>query len=437
MWIDKLDRSIYTITNKDVQWPTPTWDSGNRNYIKTEYDENGNMISGTHSGGYTYGQTVLVVGANLHGGIKTVDSTSAEKTNYDLSKNEEVVTYSVEPQLDANGNLSAQIENVTLKNEVTLPAGLEYVPGSSKRGEEVYTEPEITNNDDGSTTLVWYIYGVTSGDAITPITFNARIDNESANGTQYEAKYVVSELIGDDGIAKIGNSEINFRTSTVSINVINLASHRLYKEIETPIIEKNGEIKYTLVYENKTEEPVPEFQLLDILPYNGDSRGSNFTGTYTLKNISIKQKVGGTEQATSNLNLYTTNSTLVRDMNAKDTGIGTDSIWSTKTNGATLNEAATGFAIKGNVAGNTRIEIEVTLTTTGNAAENTYANNAMAQIYSNSEQMQTGTAQAQVVSRKIEGKVWNDANRNGVIDANESFMQGTTVKLLNSTIMKK
>ena len=74
---------------------------------------------------------------------------------------------------------------------------------------------------------------------------------------------------------------------------------------------------------------------------------------------------GGTEQATSNLNLYTTNSTTVRDMNAKDTGIGTESIWSGKTNGATLNEAATGFAIKGNVAGNTRIEIEVTLTTTG------------------------------------------------------------------------
>ena len=77
--------------------------------------------------------------------------------------------------------------------------------------------------------------------------------------------------------------------------------------------------------------------------------------------------------------------------------------------------------------------MEIVLTTTGNAAENTYANNAMAQIYSNSEQMQTGTAQAQVVSRKIEGKVWNDDNRNGVIDVDESFIQGTTVKLLNST----
>ena len=195
-----------------------------------------------------------------------------------------MVTYSVEPQLDANENISAQIENVTLKNEVTIPEGVEYIAGTSKRGEEVYTEPEITNNDDGSTTLVWYIYGVTSGNAITPITFNARIDNESANGTQYEVKYVVSELIGDDGIAKIGNSEINFRTSTVSINVINLASHRLYKEIETPIIEKNGEIKYTVVYENKTEEPVPEFQLLDILPYTGDNRGSNF-----IRNIYIKK----------------------------------------------------------------------------------------------------------------------------------------------------
>ena len=101
--------------------------------------------------------------------LKQFDSTSVEKTNYDLSKNEEVVTYRVEPQLDANSNLSEQISNVTLKNEVTLPAGVEYIAGSSKRGEEVYTEPEITNNDDGSTTLVWYVYGVTSGDAITPI----------------------------------------------------------------------------------------------------------------------------------------------------------------------------------------------------------------------------------------------------------------------------
>ena len=207
----------------------------------------------------------------------------------------------------------------------------------------------------------------------------------------------------------------------------------MYKEIETPVIEKNGDIKYTLVYENKTEEAVPDFQLLDILPYMGDSRGSNFEGTFTIKNIDITQKVEGIDQGTTNLNLYITDSTTVRDMTAKDAGIGTDAIWSNKTIGTSINEQATGFALKGNVAGKTRIEIEITLGTSGNMAENTYANNAMAQVYTNSEQMQTGTVEARVVSRKIQGKVWNDSNRNGVIDVGETFIQGTTIKLLNST----
>ena len=47
--------------------------------------------------------------------------------------------------------------------------------------------------------------------------------------------------------------------------------------------------------------------------------------------------------------------------------------------------------------------------------------------------MQTGTVQARVVSRKIQGKVWDDSNRNGVIDSSEKYLEGTTVRLLNST----
>ncbi len=57
----------------------------------------------------------------------------------------------------------------------------------------------------------------------------------------------------------------------------------------------------------------------------------------------------------------------------------------------------------------------------------------MAQVYTDSEQMQTGTVQARVVSRKIQGKVWDDSNRNGVIDSSEKYIEGTVVKLLNST----
>ena len=432
MWIDKLDRSVYTITNKNVQWPTPTYDSGNLNYIKTEYDLNGNIVSGTHSGGTLYGNTVLVVGASLYGDIKAIDSSNAAKVNYDLGKNENTVTYSVEPQLDANSNLSTQISNVTLKNEVTIQKGLEYIPGSSKRGDDSYTEPEINKNSDGSTTLVWYAYNCTSGQEITPITFDARIDNEAANGTQYEAKYVVSEVVGSDGISKIGNSDISFRTSTVSINVINLESHRLYKEVETPIIEKNGDVTFKITYENKTETAVPDFQMLDILPYNGDSRGSNFNGTYTLKNINVIQTVGGSSQEIDNLKIYSTNSDNVKGMTAKDTGIGTDNIWESISNGD-VNKSSKGIAIKGEVAGNTKIEVTVKLATNGNSAKDVYSNNVMAQVYSNSEQMQSSIVTARVVNRYIEGKVWQDSNTNGVIDNGEKYLSNVTLKLINTS----
>ena len=428
VWTDKLDRDKYSVLHPENEYPTPTWDSGNLDYIKTEYDENGEMISGTHSGGHFWGNTVLVVGANLHGNIEAIDESKAEKVNYDLGKNENVVTYSVEPQLDGNTNIASQIENVTLKAEVTLPQGLTYIPGSTE-----YGEPEITNNSNGSQTLVWYIYGVISGQAIEPIRFNAQIDNETENGKQYETKFVISEVIGSDEISKIGNSQIDFRTSTETINVINLASHRLYKEVETPIIEKNGQIKYNISYQNNTDETVQKFQLLDILPYNGDSRGTKYEGTYTLESVKVNQTVSGAVQATDNLQLFTTNSDTVRNMTAKDDGIGTDSIWTEKTIGSTLNEEVTGIALKGIMQGRASLEIELTLNTSGNTAENVYGNNSMAQVYVDSEQMQTGTVQAQVVSRKIQGKVWEDSNRNGVIDTNEKYLEGTVVKLLTST----
>ena len=94
---------------------------------------------------------------------------------------------------------------------------------------------------------------------------------------------------------------LSFRTSNVSINIINLASHRLYKEIETPVIEKNGQVKYKIVYSNNTDETVPEFQLLDILPYNNDNRGSSFEGSYTVNNINVNQTISGATQSNSNL----------------------------------------------------------------------------------------------------------------------------------------
>ena len=436
-WKEALDRDIYTITNTDLKyvedWPETEWDSGNRQYIKTEYDEDGQIIAGTHKGGDAYGNTVLVVGANLHGNIRAVDSSNADKVNYDLAKNENIVTYSLEPELDANENLTSQIENVTLKAEVTLPDGLTYVAGSSTRGGERYAESVVTENEDGSTTIVWYIYGVTSGQEIEPILFDAQISNNSSNNTQYEATFVVSEEIGEDGISKIGNSEISFRTSSTTINIIKLSNYRLYKETDTPIIEANGEITYRVIYQNDADTSAPDFQVLDILPYNGDGRGTSFNGTYTLKSVKVTQTNGdGEEVSLENLSLYTTTSPEARKILPNDENIGISEIWSKKEIGEDINEAVTVLALKGEIGRNTEIQIEITLQTTNNRGGDTYYNQATAQVSKDSEVITTTNIKAEVVARQISGKIWYDINENGVIDEDEAYASRIEVELLKA-----
>ena len=366
-------------------------------------------------------------------------SSNVDKVNYDLGKNENVVTYSLEPKLDANENITSQIEDVTLKAEVILPQGLEYVLGSSKRGEESYNEPEIKENEDGSTTLVWYIYGVTSGQEIEPIKFDAQIANNSNNGMQYETTFIISEEVGEDGDTKIGNSEVSNRTSTESINIINLASFRLYKEVETPVIEKNGEIHFTVTARNNNEITLPEFAILDIMPYNEDGRGTKYNGTYTISRITINQNINGTPVDNNELKLYVTKGTTksgqpqqyetIKTITVKDEDLGTSEIWEEMqgTNGEytinkeQANDGITAMAIKGELVGQAEIVVDIYMITNGNQAEDKYVNSATAQTEILTEVVQTSQESAQVIERAIDGKVWQDTNYNSIIDNNENL----------------
>ena len=426
-WREALDREIYSQEKLDSydEYPKPAYNSGNPNYKKTEYDDNGKKIQGTHNSAF-YGNSMLVVGANLHGDIKTID----KKLEYDLSKNENVVTYSVEPKLDKNENLEEQISNVTLKNMVTIPSGLEYIPGSSKRGEESYNEPEIIENEDGTTTLAWYIYGVTSGDEITPITFDARINQSTPNETRLNVKYVVLEEIGENEEAKIGNSHIDFRTSETEVIVINLGSHKVYQEAVTPVIENNGEITYKVTYQNKTDYNMPDFQLLDILPYNGDGRDSAFNGTYILKNVKVIQTSGGENVTNSNLSLYTTTNVDTRKITPKDEEIGVSEIWNKKEIESNIEEPVTVLALKGEIAPNTRVEMEITLKTANNRAGDSYSNSVTAQTSKDTEVITSTNSKVNVVKRTISGSIWYDTNENGLKDEKEKLASGIEVELL-------
>ena len=155
-------------------------------------------------------------------------------------KNENVVRYKIEPTLYQEEENKAEVTGVTVKITDTLPEGLTYIPNSSN-----YGEPEISEN---GRVLTWYIYNCSSDKLIEPLYFEANIAENTPNSTQY----VNTAVISSDN-DKVGNSVVKLRTSTSTIQIINLSSHRLYKTTDMSVIEKNNQIHYTISYKNNTD----------------------------------------------------------------------------------------------------------------------------------------------------------------------------------------
>ena len=418
-WEEELDRKIQTVTNPDAEYPKPVFLEQGQQYIKTQYDENGNIVIGTHYRNYNWGNSILALGANatISTSVATTTDTGEIKTNFDIGKKETEVEFKVEPSLlEIEPNLPTGISGVNVKVMDILPPELTYVYGSSN-----YGDPEIVENDDGTTTLIWQIENCTVGKMIEPITFKTNISLDAQNGTTLKNTAII-----EPDQDKIGLISTEFRTAECGIQITNLSSHMLYKEVNTPVIEKNGEIKYEITYANKTDAPVTDFQLLDILPYNGDSRGTTFNGTYTLENVKLM-----TEEEL-NLNLFVTEDESVKSMTAKDEGIGTSSIWTSKNFEETLNINATGFAIKGEIPKNSSLKIEITLKTQDNMPKDVYYNSVTAQTSKETEVITSTDVKAEVITRMIRGIVWNDTNRNGIKDENETGASNIEMKLKNS-----
>ena len=417
---NQLDRDIYTIENKDISiddYPTPSWTKENKPYIKTEYDEDGSIISGTHNGSYQYGNTIYVVGANQTVQVTTIDDAGNEKLNYDFGKNEYDINFKIEPILSSESD-NIKMDGITVTITDTLPKGLTYISGSSN-----YNEPQIIINDDGTTTLIWNIYDCVVEEKIEPITFLAHIDEETANGTQFTNKAIISA-------DKIGNGKEIFRTDSTTIQIINLSSHRLYKIVETPVIEKNGEIHYTISYKNNTDGTIPDFQMLDILPYNGDGRGTEYTGSYTLDRLVVTQINGdGEEISNENLKiLYTEDESVRGSISSKDENLGEG--WK-EAKAETIKQSVAAYVVKGEIGAQSSVTVDIYIKTENNKGLDKYVNSATAQVYKDTEEMTTSNAVSQVVERKIEGVAWEDKNSNGVIDEGEELLKNVEVTLTN------
>lgn len=118
----------------------------------------------------------------------------------------------------------------------------------------------------------------------TKLKFDIEYDPANENGIMRggTVTQILTE-INDDGTERQNYSAYDEEWATV----VNNKQYSLYKKTDTTLIEKNEDIHYQIIFTNNTTNNLPDFQLLDVLPQNGDQRGSMFNGSYSLDKIAI------------------------------------------------------------------------------------------------------------------------------------------------------
>ncbi|WP_052665041.1 DUF7507 domain-containing protein [Nitriliruptor alkaliphilus] len=172
----------------------------------------------------------------------------------------------------ANGDAAAPetVDGFTIVD--MLPLGVEYVPGSSSIG-----EPTITVHDSGRQVLTWTLDGVPTNQ-LHAFTFQAVATEDAPTGVILRNR-VDASLDGLNAIPKVADVTLSESGSTT----IGKTADQAY----IPNLDGDGvgTGSWTVTLRSYDTETQDFTDTIDILPYNGDERGTDFTGTYTLTGV--------------------------------------------------------------------------------------------------------------------------------------------------------
>ena len=211
------------------------------------------------------------------------------------------------------------------------------------------------------------------------------------------------------------NSSLAMRVSYGRVQLYEVQQIVLSKELDKELVEvgttdganmsASNDIKYTITVENNSSDKLVNVKMLDVLPYNTDSLGSKFDGSYTVKDFSFTKGKGKVQ--------YTNTQTSEnQDPNAAGSG------WSTYVPGSSSKSAiekAKGFLVSvdelevGDI-----VEFTITISPTGQKAGNIYRNRASFNSHLNLPVKST-VVQTHVYGRDLTGYVWYDDDYDGLI----------------------
>ena len=282
-----------------VQLPNPTI-TDYRTYEKAYYDETG--YAGGHTGSQNYGDSLLIV-ETLPKIVKKVEQqeAGANKQIYQMDSDQRYVDYALTPSFtEMPDGLSA---TTTLTITDTLGKGLTYVPGSSyiggtyiqneKQGQMgkveggTAMEPEVTQDGD-KTVLTWVLPNVKTDEEQPVIHFSAVIGTKGVENTDVQHNDTLNNTVTIKSTGDMRKPALTTgNMASVDIRVAKLIKTALSKIAEAQWYEPSDYMKFTLNVGNNGANGIKDAVIVDTLPYNGDSRGSSFTGPFTVKEIEL------------------------------------------------------------------------------------------------------------------------------------------------------
>ncbi|WP_198663890.1 DUF7927 domain-containing protein [Jiangella endophytica] len=239
----------------------------------------------------------------------------------------------------------------------TLPPGMTYVEGSAD------PEPVVAPDGSGRYVLTWNLDGVATNVA-NELTYQAVADSSVEPGTRLtntvEATY--GDISVDDD-AQVAVSTDGYTTILKTSDVEYIPNVNGYGV---------GSGSWTVTIESADPYPQAFTDTIDILPYNGDQRGTSFSGAYTLDDVVLPD--GGT--------LYYTDAdpaTLIDDPADASNGAAGDPSGNTAGWTTTRPAAPTAIRVIGpELASGGTFSFQVPITTDGAEAGDVYVNRAQA-----------------------------------------------------------
>lgn len=351
-----------------------------------------------------------------------------------------------------------------------LPVGISYLATSNGPAPTV----ELDTPAAGLTKLTWVLQnqipatsaiGGTLGN-LPAIEFTARVNTNTLSGTQF----VNWTTVSDGGLDSSDEPDCafdlgtfpadpplgyegcvtSFSTSPVKADsTVHTMSappgFSIFKEVLDPVIYPTADFTHRINWA-PIGGATSGIRVIDILPWNGDSRGSAFGGTLSLESVTPL----GDLLADSPTIYYTSANpaSISQDPFVASNALTTVGIWCDTgadaitpdigTAGCPASIAeSTAFLIDQDTQldANSTYSAEIKISTTGNSETDVYANNhSVNDSGSDLDLLLGNTVQSIVFEPTVGDRVWHDYNADGVEDAVEPGIDNVTVTLTGNDI---